>query len=227
VTAPAKGVDVSSWQHPNNEPIDWEAVAKAGFTFAIVKATQGDSYTNPWLRRDYDDAFAAGLLVGVYHFYDSTVEATKQAEHFVGSLVGMRLDVNPWLDLEVTAPNEWTLAGYCNTFLEAARDGRPSTGLYCSQATWAELQKASVNVSPVWAADWGVDTAPPEATIWQKGQGDVPGITGPVDLDYIVKTRGLNLPTTPPAKPSAATVHAPEVKNDPEPEPADDDGESA
>lgn len=205
--APAKGVDVSTWNHADNEPIDWEEVAHAGYTFAIIKATQGDSYLNPWLRRDYDDAFAAGLLVGAYHYYDASVEATKQAEHFVGCLIGMKLDLHAWLDLEVTAPNEWTLAGYVNTFLEACKDGRPGTGLYCSQSTWEELAKASISVPAVWAADWGVESAPPEATIWQKGQGEVPGIPGSVDLDYIVSTRGINLSTTPPPKPSVTTVH--------------------
>ena len=106
MSAPAKGVDVSTWNHADNEPIDWHKVAQAGYTFAIIKATQGDGYVNPWLRRDYDDAFAAGLLVGAYHFYDASVEATKQAEHFVGCLIGMKLEIHAWLDLEVTANSE-------------------------------------------------------------------------------------------------------------------------
>ena len=33
-----KGIDVSSNQHPANKPIDWFAVADAGYGFAIVKA---------------------------------------------------------------------------------------------------------------------------------------------------------------------------------------------
>ena len=221
MSAPARGVDVSSWQHPNNEPIDWERVAASGVTFAIIKATQSDTYVNPWLRRDYDDAFAAGLLVGAYHYYDASAEATKQAEHFVGTLIGMRLDVHAWLDLEVTAPNEWTLAGYVNTFLEACKDGRPGTGLYCNLATCQELQKASVNVSALWLADWGQPTPPSAATIWQTGMGTVDGIPGTVDLDELVSTRGINLPTTPPPRPSATTVHAVEV----EAEPADEEQE--
>lgn len=211
MSAPARGVDVSTWNHADNEPIDYEKVAHAGYTFVIIKATQGDSYVNPWLRRDYDDAFAAGLLIGAYHYYDASAEATKQAEHFVGCLMGMKLDLHAWLDLEVTANSEWTLAGYVNTFLEACKDGRPGAGLYCSQSTWTELNKAAISVPAVWAADWGVEHAPPEATIWQKGQGEVPGIPGSVDLDYIVSTRGINLSTTPAPKPTAATVHAVEL----------------
>ena len=209
--APAKGVDVSTWNHADNEPIDYEKVAHAGYTFVIIKATQGDSYVNPWLRRDYDDAFAAGLLVGAYHYYDAAAEATKQAEHFVGCLMGMKLDLHAWLDLEVAGFSNWEMAGFVNTFLETTKDGRPGTGLYCSQSTWTELQSANVKVPAVWAADWGVESPPSEATIWQKGQGEVPGIPGSVDLDYIVSTRGINLSTTPPAKPTVNTVHPVEL----------------
>lgn len=211
MSAPAKGVDVSTWNHADNEPIDWEAVAHAGYTFAIVKATQGDSYVNPWLKRDYDDAFAAGLLVGAYHYYDPTAEATKQAEHFVGCLIGMKLDLHAWLDMEVTGYSNWEMAGFVNTFLEAVKDGRPGTGLYCNQSTWTELQSASVKAPAIWAADWGVESAPKEATIWQKGQGEVPGIPGLTDLDHIVSTRGLNLSTTPPPRPTVNTVHPVEL----------------
>ena len=218
--APARGVDVSSWQHPNNEPIDWERVAAAGVTFAIIKATQSDTYVNPWLRRDYDDAFAAGLLVGAYHYYDAAAEPTKQAEHFVGSLIGMRLDLGTWLDFEVTANNEWTLAGYVNTFLEACKDGRPGTGLYCNGVTWEELVKASVSVPSRWSADWGEGPAPMGASIWQTGSGTVKGIPGEVDLDELVGTRGINLPTTPPPKPTVNTVHTIEVGPEPEDEPS-------
>lgn len=211
MSAPAKGVDVSTWNHAGNAPIDWEAVERAGYTFAIIKATQGDSYVNPWLRRDYDDAFAVGLLVGTYHYYDASAEATKQAEHYVGCLMGMKLDLHAWLDLEITGASNWELAGYVNTFMEAVKDGRPGTGLYCSQSMWDELASANVKVPAIWAADWGVESAPKEATIWQKGQGEVPGIPGPVDLDYIVSTRGLNLSTTPPPRPTVNTVHPVEL----------------
>ena len=218
MSAPAKGVDVSTWNHADNEPIDWHKVAQSGHTFTIIKATQGDSYVNPWLRRDYDDAFAAGLLVGTYHYYDASAEATKQAEHYVGCLMGMKLDLHAWLDMEITGASNWELAGYVNTFMEAVKDGRPGCGLYCSQSMWDELASANVKVPAIWAADWGVAVAPKEATIWQKGQGEVPGIPGSVDLDYIVSTRGLNLSTTPPPKPSAATARSMVPTDEPGPE---------
>ena len=136
------------------------------------------AYVNPWLRRDYDDAFAAGLLIGAYHYYDASAEATKQAEHFVGCLMGMKLDLHAWLDLEVTANSEWTLAGYVNTFLEACKDGRPGAGLYCSQSTWTELNKAAISVPAVWAADWGVETRPRRRPSGRKARVRCPASPG-------------------------------------------------
>src|SRR5579875_278085 len=40
------GPDVSSYQHPNNAGINWGQVKRAGASFAIVKATEGTTYTN-------------------------------------------------------------------------------------------------------------------------------------------------------------------------------------
>ena len=42
--------------------------------------------------------------------------------------------------------------------------------------------------------------------IWQFGQAEVKGIPGQVDVDVLTSTRGLNLPTAPTPKPTAATV---------------------
>ena len=70
-----KGVDVSSWQHPGQAEIDWHAVADDGYTFALVKATQGTNYVNNWLSRDLDDARSAGLLLGAYHYLEANVTA--------------------------------------------------------------------------------------------------------------------------------------------------------
>ena len=50
------GPDVSRWQHPNGAKIDWAQVAAAGSTFAIVKATESSSYTNPYFATDVADA---------------------------------------------------------------------------------------------------------------------------------------------------------------------------
>src|SRR4051812_29154498 len=62
------GPDVASYQHPYGHRIAWHKVAKAGHEFAIIKATEGRYYRNPWFHRDYSGARAAGLARGAYHF---------------------------------------------------------------------------------------------------------------------------------------------------------------
>jgi GH25 family lysozyme M1 (1,4-beta-N-acetylmuramidase) len=61
-------VDVAAAQHPGGAPIDWTEVAAAGYTFAAIKSTEGDYYTNPYGAADLAGAKAAGLYVTAYHF---------------------------------------------------------------------------------------------------------------------------------------------------------------
>src|SRR3954454_16130047 len=62
------GPDVASYQHPYGARINWRKVARSHKDFAIVKATEGSSYRNPWFRRDYVGSRRAGLVRGSYHF---------------------------------------------------------------------------------------------------------------------------------------------------------------
>src|SRR5436305_2757650 len=62
------GPDVASYQHPNGARILWRQVARSGKEFAIVKATEGTTYRNPWFYSDYNLSRRAGLVRGSYHF---------------------------------------------------------------------------------------------------------------------------------------------------------------
>jgi hypothetical protein len=73
-------IDISSNQHPNNAPINWNQVAGAGVTAAFIKATEGTGYVNPFFQSDMLAAQKAGLLVCGYHFAsmgDPVAEAQK------------------------------------------------------------------------------------------------------------------------------------------------------
>jgi lysozyme len=205
---PAKGVDVSTWQHPNNHPIDWHEVASAGYTFAIVKASQGSTWVNPWLERDLDDARAAGLLVGAYHFYEMGVNPESQVDHAISVLMGQVLELGFYLDWEPGEVQPWQLPETYNAFLAKAMQTRNPTGTYCAQS-WSEvLHAANAPIYRLWLADLN-----PEPTgkpfLWQNSWTDkVPGIGAAVDEDILLSTRGLNIPTGPPVKPNAATVHS-------------------
>jgi lysozyme len=205
---PAKGVDVSTWQHPNNQPIDWHEVASAGYTFAIVKATQGVTWTNPWLTRDLDDARAAGLLVGAYHFYEMGVNPEAQVDHAIGMLAGQVLELGFYLDWEPGEVQSWQLPETYNAFLAKAMQTRNPVGTYCAQSWHEQLKAANAPIYRLWLADLN-PTENVSAFIWQNSWTDkVPGIGAAVDEDILLSTRGLNIPTGPPVKPTAATVHS-------------------
>lgn len=215
MSADVRGVDVSSWQHPEGAEIDWEEVAQAGYKFALVKATQGTSYVNPWAARDLDDARAAGFLVGAYHYYEAGVDPVTQAKTFINSLIGQVLDLGGWLDWEVPPMSEWAAAGEVGAFLGEAHETRPGVGLYCDESWAAQLRAASVPLGRWWSADWSATSAPAGSLLWQVGPAEVPGITGQVDTDVLVNVRAFNIPTAPRARPNAATARPVTLPDEP------------
>ena len=213
MTAPVKGVDVSSWQHVTDQPIDWQAVRDSGIAFALVKATQGVSYVNPWLARDLDGARVAGLLVGAYHFAEAGSPGDAQGAHFVSQLVGQVLELGCWIDWELGVVPDWEVSALYGAMLGAIEDARPGVGVYCG-ASWLEtFRRLNLTVRRLWLVDDGTGVVPPDATILQYGEGTVPGIDGAVDLDALSSVRGFNRAPAPhpaPVAPVTAPV-APDV----------------
>ena len=218
-----RGIDVSSNQHPGSKPIDWEAVADAGYGFVIVKATQGLTYVNPWAVRDIEDAFAAGLFVGAYHYFEVGDDPAAQAKNFISALIGQRLDMGTWLDWEPGELPAWSIATQLDGFLNEARGARPGIGVYCDRS-WQETFRAqNVTVGRLWLADWG-QRQPDGAILWQNATGQpVEGVPAPVDTDVLVSERSFNLASYPPPRPgTVALAHVP--AREPAVPPAGEDG---
>jgi GH25 family lysozyme M1 (1,4-beta-N-acetylmuramidase) len=99
-----RGVDVAADQHPAGVSIDWAQVAAAGYSFAAVKATEGDYYANPYYAADVAGAQAAGLQVTGYHVAIPNVSGgAAQADYAVGHLgdLGGTAGATPALELDV------------------------------------------------------------------------------------------------------------------------------
>ena len=203
-----KGVDVSSWQHPGGQPIDWEKVAADGYAFALVKASQGASYVNPWLARDLEDARAAGLLVGAYHFVETGVDGKVQGEHAVATCMGQVLELGLWLDWELDALADWEVTGLWTPMLETVAEARPMSGLYAGGAWVETFHRLNVPIRHLWYADWTADRPGVDCMLWQSGQASVAGIPGVVDVDELLKARAVNLPTAPAPRPVGRPVDA-------------------
>ncbi|WP_280441762.1 glycoside hydrolase family 25 protein, partial [Nocardia brasiliensis] len=98
------GPDVSSWQHIDGRLIDWFAVKRSGHDFAMVKATEGLSYINPYFVPDSLLMRAAGVARGTYHYARPNLPPEPQAALYATVVLGQNgaLDLPPVLDLETT-----------------------------------------------------------------------------------------------------------------------------
>lgn len=190
------GVDVSHWQGR----IDWRATANDGIGVAYLKASESTGYVDPTYERNRDEATAAGILVGAYHFArpgrdGGSVEADARAEaaHFLETAAPRPGELVPALDLEAAgslAPEE--LGRWTRTFLDTVSEGIGGRApvIYTSPSFWDGRVSDDSGVArehPLWVAHWGVDRPdlPGAWDAWhgwqQTSSGSVDGIQGRVD----------------------------------------------
>lgn len=194
------GIDVASHQHPNGAPIDWGAVARSGQRYAIVKATEGTTYRNPWFASDDLGARRAGLYVGAYHYarpkHPVDASARAEAAYFAANMGDPNAPgrLAPTLDLEEhggLSPAD--LARWTQVFLVEleARTGKLPI-IYTGSYFWnTHVRSTGFGRYPLWLANYTSASQPsslptgwPTWTIWQwTSTGRVPGIVGNVDLN--------------------------------------------
>jgi lysozyme len=74
------GIDVSYW----DSGIDWPKVRATGQRFVFIKATEGETYTDPTFENNWTGAKTSGLLRGAYCFFHPNQDGKKQADRFIG-----------------------------------------------------------------------------------------------------------------------------------------------
>lgn len=206
--ATTPGIDVSHWQGT----IDWAAVKRAGFEFAILKATERDNYVDPTFAANRAKARAAGLVIGFYHFARAT-DPAREADWFckaVGSLSDGEFVVLDWEVPHSDAP------GWCKAWLDrvASRLGvRPL--IYMNQSAMRGSNWTDTVVRggyALWLAKYDNSTAAPAVTQWAAAamkqytdKGAVPGIGGGVDVNVFYGTRDQLIRYTKQSGQTAAT----------------------
>lgn len=182
------GVDVASFQHPNNAPIDWNALYtylydKGGCQpFVIIKITESSGYLNPYALQDIKDAIAAGFAVAIYHFMHGNVSAQSQLAWITQHLDGVKF---VFLDCEtengVGAPSYVALI---NTIVNGLKAIGENSGVYTYVGFLGWLTSGGyTNSDPLWLADPSKVDPGQSRVITQYGTGSVPGIQGGTDLD--------------------------------------------
>ncbi len=194
-----QGVDVSNFQGV----VDWPAVAAAGYQFAFAKATEGTTYTDSYMTRNWNGMRIAGLTRGLFHFARPSISSAQAEAHYftqaVGHLGGLLPGDLVALDMEDTnvAANvnlfEWVLDWMVE--VEDALHVQPV--LYTGD--WYAVPHGLVPGTaldgyPLWLAHYAV--APPALVgtagrflFWQHSDtGKVPGVVGNCDLDKFFGT---------------------------------------
>lgn len=182
---PISGFDVSHHQGQ----IDWNAAARSGREFVVLKVSEGVGYVDPLFAANRDGAAAAGLVVVLYHFARAG-DPIAEANYFCSRVGALRAGESVVLDWEVTTgdPVAWGKA-----FLDRVQASLGVKGLiYLNQSTaarfdWSPLVKADYGL---WLAVYDGSASQPTSTEWPfvavkqySDKGSVPGVAGPVDVD--------------------------------------------
>jgi GH25 family lysozyme M1 (1,4-beta-N-acetylmuramidase) len=196
------GIDVS---HHNGTP-NWNAAAADGVTFAIAKATEGQTFVDDQYAANMAQADAQGVPFTAYHFArpDKTPDdALLEADHFVDTAALRGKHLLPVLDLESSGDlGARKLRSWVKTWLARVRVRLGVKAIiYTSASFWTDHMGNSRwfadNGYRLWVAHWHVDTPRVPAsnwggrgwTLWQYDNcGSVAGLSGCVDLDRYAGT---------------------------------------
>lgn len=202
----ARGIDISAYQHPGGEAINWSEVRHDGNTFAFIKDTEGDYYVNPWYATDLREAQSQGIKVGSYAFArPNYTNGGEQAEYLLshgGYKPGM---IAPTLDIEWnvyagnTCYNETPgqIVAFVTAFEDVIHQKLGMWAIINTPESWWNLCTGR-NTSwgarvPLWDEN-NHGAYPPYPTpmpsgwahwkYWQStNRGSVPGVPGTVDLN--------------------------------------------
>lgn len=93
---PVLGIDVSS----HNGDIDFYKVKNDGYSFVIIKASEGVDHLDSLFATNYDRAKANDLKVGAYHFFRKKTDGLNQAKNFLEAVGWRKFDMPLIIDVE-------------------------------------------------------------------------------------------------------------------------------
>ena len=149
------GIDIASYQtginlSPSGVPCD----------FVIIKATQGNSYTNPDFVRAYDQAKAAGKCLGLYH-YATGIGVEAEVNHFlntIGNRVGEAILCLDWetSESELGKNTQFNNVAYAKQWLDLVyQKTKVRAFLYTNKNTCRSLDWSSVAPTyKLWGAQY-------------------------------------------------------------------------
>lgn len=190
--ATAQGIDVSEFQYQ----IDWDAVKASGVDFAIIRIGWWNNGVDKYFERNVAECERLGIPWGAYLYsYSMDAEdAVSEANHAIDLMNQMKAkgytpDLPVYLDLEdkEVPLDAAKLATISSTFNGKIAAAGYEPGVYASASWWKNYLTSPVFDSwSKWSAQYySVCEAPSDPDMWQyTSSGSVPGISGPVDVNY-------------------------------------------
>ena len=198
---PVHGIDVARWQ----TGIDWGQARDAGVSFAFIKATEGGDHANPTFDDQWRASADAGIPRGAYHFFYFCTPAEDQARWFIRNVPRQAGSLPPVVDLEwnpqsptcTSRPDPAVVRDQTQRFSDIlARHYGQRPILYLTVDFYARNDMIRLDHEEFWLRS--VTAHPSERfpgagwSFWQySGTGQVPGITGIVDLNAFAGSRAL------------------------------------
>jgi lysozyme len=184
------GIDVSEFQGN----INWSSVKAAGKSFAIIRVSDGTGHLDPYFAQNWSGAKSAGLIRGVYQFFEPGEDAVAQANLLLTHMGAFGPgDLPPMIDVEVTggqsaATINSKIHQWVNT-IQSATGVKPL--IYTGGWFWnPDVQSGDFTSYPLVDSYYCSNCCPDIASPWTKwamwqysSTGSVGGISGNVDLD--------------------------------------------
>lgn len=196
------GIDVSEFQGD----IDWQKVKDDGAEFVFIRlgrrgASTGLLYLDEDFKRNYENAKAVGLEIGIYFFSQAidTREAIEEAHFVINELRNREIDLPVAYDCEEVyltdekvrteelTKEEFTdnAIAFCKEIERAGYQPVVYTNTYWAE-TYYDMEK--ISRYPIWLAQYDVDAPVFEYpfSIWQYShEGSIDGIEGNVDFNIM------------------------------------------
>ncbi len=179
-------IDLSHFNNVTN----FAAIQQSGIVGVIHKATEGTGWSDPTYASRKQQALAAGLLWGAYHF-GINEDGAAQAQYFLSvvnpgsqDLLALDFEQNPNSQMTITQAEQFVqeiysktgrYPGFYSDSLVGSLLGSTENSILANCWFWrAEYGGSPPSVPPTW----------PGWTMWQYTEsGSVPGIAGACDRD--------------------------------------------
>jgi lysozyme len=184
---PVRGIDVSHHQGP----IDWPRVARAGISFAFLKATEGGTHIDENFRENFEEARAAGIAVGAYHFFTFCKSGAEQAANFTAAVPHQPGTLPPVVDIEfggncAARPTVEEFGKELGDFLTEVEQGFGQHAIVYLAGDAASTYGDAVPNRPRWVRSIVWPPMGQDWLVWQyHNAGRVDGVDGIVDLNVL------------------------------------------